>query len=56
VNSGINTQLADPALKDLLAKQGMTPAGGTPERFATLVKQELARWTRVVAAAGIKAD
>jgi hypothetical protein len=34
----------------------MAPAGGTPERFGALVKQELARWTRVVDAAGIKAD
>ena len=56
VNSEINAELRDAALKELLAKQGMTPAGGTPERFAELVKQELARWTRVVAAAGIKAD
>ena len=56
VNSEINAELRDVALKELLAKQGMTPAGGTPERFASLVKQELARWTRVVAAAGIKAD
>jgi tripartite-type tricarboxylate transporter receptor subunit TctC len=56
INADMNVQLTDPALKELLGKQGMAPAGGTPERFATLVKQELARWTRVVAAAGIKAD
>jgi hypothetical protein len=34
----------------------MLPAGGTAERMGTLVKSELARWTRVVNAAGIKAD
>jgi len=34
----------------------MTPAGGPPERLGELVKRELARWNRVVSAAGIKAD
>jgi hypothetical protein len=40
----------------LLAKQGMVPVGGPPERMGNLVKSELARWSRVVNAAGIKAD
>jgi hypothetical protein len=40
----------------LLSKQGMTPVGGPPERLGELVKRELGRWTRVVNAAGIKAD
>jgi hypothetical protein len=34
----------------------MTPVGGPPERLGELVRSELARWTRVVNAAGIKAD
>ena len=34
----------------------MVPAGALPERFGDLLKFELARWSRVVAAAGIKAD
>jgi hypothetical protein len=34
----------------------MSAAGGTPEQLGDLVKRELARWTRVVAAARIKAD
>ena len=34
----------------------MVPAGALPERFGDLLKLELARWSRVVAAAGIKAD
>src|SRR5436189_1121014 len=55
LNRDINSLLTDPQIKDLLSKQGMAAAGGTPERFGALVKQELARWTRVVDAAGIKA-
>src|SRR5713226_5085612 len=56
INSELNALLKDPGIKDLLSKQGMAAAGGAPERFGELVKRELARWTRVVDAAGIKAD
>src|SRR6266851_89737 len=56
LNRDINSLLTDPQIKDLLSKQGMAAAGGAPERFGELVKRELARWTRVVDAAGIKAD
>jgi tripartite-type tricarboxylate transporter receptor subunit TctC len=56
LNADIDELLQDPDIKTLLAKQGMTPAGGPPARLGDLVKRELARWTRVVNAAGIKAD
>ncbi len=56
INSDMNELLKDTAIRELLSKQGMVAAGGTPERFGGLVKQELARWTRVVDAAGIKVD
>jgi tripartite-type tricarboxylate transporter receptor subunit TctC len=56
VNAEVNALLKRPEVGELLAKQGMVAAGGTPERFGDLVKKELARWSRVVAKAGIKAD
>jgi tripartite-type tricarboxylate transporter receptor subunit TctC len=56
VNGEINSLLRDTEILQLLSKQGMTPAGGPPERLGELVKRELERWTRVVNAAGIKAD
>jgi tripartite-type tricarboxylate transporter receptor subunit TctC len=56
LNADINLVLKDPSIRELLEKQGMVPAGGTAERMGNLVKSELARWTRVVNAAGIKAD
>jgi tripartite-type tricarboxylate transporter receptor subunit TctC len=56
LNAELNALLAQPEVRELLARQGMVPAGGTPERFGDLVKRELARWSRVVAAAGIRAD
>ena len=56
LNSDINAVLQQAEMRELLAKQGMNAAGGPPERFGDLVKRELARWSRVVAAAKIKAD
>jgi len=56
VNAGVNALLGQPDLRELLAKQGMIAAGGPPARLGDLVARELVRWSRVVAAAGIKAD
>jgi tripartite-type tricarboxylate transporter receptor subunit TctC len=56
INSDINVLLKDASLREALEKQGMTPAGGPPQRLADLVRKELPRWSRVVNAAGIKAD
>jgi tripartite-type tricarboxylate transporter receptor subunit TctC len=56
LNAELNALLRQPDIRELLAKQGMIPVGGSPEKFGALVKSELKRWVRVVAAAGIKAD
>ena len=56
LNGEINAILQQPDVRDLLAKQGMNPAGGPPDRMGDLVKRELVRWDRVVKAAKIKAD
>jgi tripartite-type tricarboxylate transporter receptor subunit TctC len=56
LNAGLNALLGRVDVRAFLEKQGMAAAGGSPERFGELVKKELSRWSRVVAAAGIKAD
>jgi tripartite-type tricarboxylate transporter receptor subunit TctC len=56
VNADMNELLKEADVRQLLAKQGLSPAGGTPEALGERVKRELARWTRVVKAAHIKAD
>ena len=56
LNAELNALLKQPEIRELLAKQGMAAAGGPPERFDELMKSELARWSRVVTSAGIKAD
>jgi tripartite-type tricarboxylate transporter receptor subunit TctC len=45
-----------PDMKQRLAEQGAEAVGSTPEAFGKLLREEVARWTEVVNAAGIKAD
>src|SRR5438067_9286972 len=56
VNRGVNELLKERDVREVLAKQGLDPAGGTPQALGERVKRELASWTRVVKAAHIKAD
>jgi len=45
-----------PDVRERLAGQGAEPVGNTPEEYAVLLKADLARWAKVVKAAGIRAD
>jgi tripartite-type tricarboxylate transporter receptor subunit TctC len=56
LNADINALLQQVEIRELLARQDLNAVGGSPERFGEMVRRELARWARVVAAAKIKAD
>lgn len=56
INADLNAVLQQPDIRDALAKQGMIPRGGSPDRFGDMVRKELVRWARVVDKAKIKAD
>ncbi len=56
LNGEIGAILALADVKEILAKQGLSPAGGEPERLSRLVGTELQRWRRVIAEAKIRAD
>lgn len=43
-------------VKDALLKRGAIVAPGTPEELQAFVKSELAKWTPIIKASGIKAD
>ena len=48
--------LRQPDLRERLAAQGADPITNTPEQFAAFVKEELAKWSGVVKASGMKVD
>jgi len=56
LNTEINAVLADADVKKMLAADAADPVTGPPEMFGKLVREEVATWTRVAKAAGIKVE
>ena len=54
LNAALNEILADKAMKDKLAMQGMTALGGTPEVMGKTVEREVQLWKGVAKAANMK--
>ena len=48
--------LLAPEMRDSLLAQGCIAVGGRPEELTALIKNEYARWSRVVQAGGVKVD
>src|SRR6266404_517647 len=56
INAEANQILKVPEMDKLLATDGVAPAGGSPEKFRTVIKSDIERWSGVVKQANIKAD
>ena len=56
LNADIEKLLATQDVRDRLVALGFEPVGGSPAQFAAYVKQESAKWARVVKETGAKAD
>jgi len=54
--SAVGRAARAPDMRQRLLDQGADPVGNTPEAFAKLLGEEVARWKEVVAATGIHAD
>jgi tripartite-type tricarboxylate transporter receptor subunit TctC len=54
LNADINTLIADPAVVEKIHLLGSEPKGGTPDDFKALIAKDIARWTKVIADAGIE--
>ena len=56
----LNRELAKimhaPETKERLAVLAADPVTGTPDEFAAYIKQEIAKWAKVVRAAGLRAE
>jgi tripartite-type tricarboxylate transporter receptor subunit TctC len=48
--------LAETELRNQFAAQGIDPLGGTPEQFAATIREETAKWARVVQVSGARID
>jgi len=56
LNREVNALLNNAEVRERLTKQGLNPTPGSPEELARTIDTDLARWTRLIRAAGIKAD
>jgi len=56
LNAETNAILDTPEVRESLLKQGLNPTPGKPDDLARLIDTDLERWTKIVRAAGIKAD
>ena len=56
----LNTEIAagfhQPDVLDRLRKQSIEPVAGTPEQLAAFIKSELARYTKLIKAVGLKVE
>lgn len=48
INTAANEALADPDLRDKLARLGIEPTDSTPRQFAALVAADAAKWKKII--------
>ena len=56
VNAEVVRVLQSPDVKKVFERDGADIVGSTPEQFGIVLKAEIAKWTKVAKAAGIKAE
>src|SRR5215470_1845527 len=55
-NATLNEFLRSPRMVAELAKQGLIASGGTPDAMRDLIAHDVAKWARIIKAAGITAE
>ncbi len=56
LNEHVRRSVASPETREKLIAQGATPATNTPEEFSAHIREEHAKWARVIQSAKIKLD
>ncbi len=56
LNAEIRRIVATSEVRDALANQGAEPASDTPEEFAAIVREDVAKWARIIKQTGAKPD
>ena len=56
LNEAVVRAVREPAIRKRFAEDGVDPVGSTPEAFATVIRDDIAKWHRVVKQAGIKLE
>ncbi len=56
LNAAIVKTLDTPQVRERLGTQGVDPMSNTPEQFAVYLQSEIAKWAKVIKAAGIRLE
>jgi tripartite-type tricarboxylate transporter receptor subunit TctC len=56
ISSEVAKAMATPIIRERTLEQGATPVGSPPAEFERFVRDEVAKWTRIIRDAGIKLD
>jgi tripartite-type tricarboxylate transporter receptor subunit TctC len=56
LNAAVGDILRTPEMKHQLTEQGAEVVANTPEQFAAILREDLAKWTKIVKDSGIRAD
>ena len=56
LNAATQKVIAQVPIQERFAQVGAAPAGGTPERFGDYIKEDFAKWTRIVKDANVKVE
>lgn len=56
LHAEVRAALSDPTVAERLAAHGVVPIGNTPDEFAAFLRNEIARWAKVVKQSGSKVD
>ena len=56
LSAEIGKAMALPAIRERALQDGATPVGNTPAQFDRFVRDEIAKWTRIIKDAGIKLE
>ena len=54
INGETTRMLAQPDVRERIAKEGADPVGSTPEQFSIRIRSEIEKWSRVIKDANIK--
>ena len=56
IHEAVATAIAQSDVKPRMLSAGLEPVGNTPDEFATYLRAQLTKWSKVIKAAGIRAD
>jgi tripartite-type tricarboxylate transporter receptor subunit TctC len=56
LHEGVSGAIVQPDVRDRMLTGGLEPLGNPPDEFAAYLRAEVAKWSKVIRAAGIRAD